>query len=124
MLIDVYTRQQAIKDGEQILATGDLAQIARDLGYKYPVYFTRSVQALIQRAVDNPGCHNDWSGVFHSLIWMSQKCIKFKTNDSVIFRCQILGAGRKKWFDFVMQCGATDIDNPLPALTLMLPEDV
>jgi hypothetical protein len=120
----VYTRQQAIDDGEQVLADGELAQIAKDLGYKYPVYFTRSVQALMQKAVDNPDFNNDLNGIFDSLMWMSQKCIKFKTSDSVIFRCQILGVGRRKWFDFVMQCGATDIDNPLPALTLMLPEDV
>jgi hypothetical protein len=37
-VIHSYTRREAIENGEQILASGELANIARSIGYKYPVY--------------------------------------------------------------------------------------
>lgn len=62
-LIYTYTRKQAIKDGEQVLLKGEKAELAKDI-YKYPVYLTRGITALIDKAVAHPKHHNDYLGVF------------------------------------------------------------
>lgn len=123
LIIDSYTRQDAIEDEAQFLATGELAKIARSQGYKYPVYYTRSVQFLIDRAVANSKSCNDWNGVFHDIFCMSKLTIIRRTDTSITFRCNITGTGRKSLHEFILQCGPTDIDNFSPAMTLMLPED-
>jgi hypothetical protein len=123
-IIHSYTRQDAIEDGGQFLATGELAKIVATAGFKLPVYYTAAVDALIQRAVDNPDAHNDKNGIFHDLMQMAFSVMKFNRNSSRIeFECIITGAGQRKCYEFILQIGATDIDNPAPALTLMLPED-
>jgi hypothetical protein len=123
-MIYAYTRQQAIENGSQILAADELAQIAEDTGFKLPIYLTRSVFNLIQQAVDHPKYCNDWNGVFHDLMNMAMLATRSNENtDSIKFPCIITGTGHQSRHTFIMCIGPTDIDNPVPALTLMLPGD-
>jgi hypothetical protein len=123
-LIFAYTRKQAIVDGEQFLADGELAQIAKDAGYKCPVYMTRSVHSLIEKAVNHPNWCNDWNGVFHDLMTLSRNLYVNVSPELRKFYCIITGTGRKRQHEFYMQCGPMDIDDPTPVLTLMMKDDL
>jgi hypothetical protein len=120
-IIYSYTRAQAIEDGEQMPLEGELATMAREL-YKYPVYLTRSVVSLVERAVAHPKWCNDWAGVVWDILWMSRHG-KSVAGDTQRFKVTITGTGRRRLYDMLIQCGPTDIDDPSPALTVMLPEE-
>ncbi len=122
-VIHSYTRQEAIEDGEQILASGELANIARSIGYKYPVYMTRGVFELIEKAVNNQKHCNDWNGVFNDLMTMSRHCAIAISPSCNQFVCIITGTGRVKQHTFYLEVGAMDINDPAPVMTLMLPDD-
>jgi hypothetical protein len=122
-VIHSYTRQEAIEDGEQILASGELANIARSIGYKYPVYMTRGVFELVEKAVNNQKHCNDWNGVFNDLMTMSRHCARAISPSCNQFVCIITGTGRVKTHTFYLEVGAMDINDPEPVMTLMLPND-
>lgn len=118
-----YTRRQALEDGEQIDASsGVLLEISRQ-HYKYPVYLTRSVWDLICQAVASPEHLNDLGGVFHDILWMSRHGQSLD-EATTRFKVIITGTGRRRYHTMIAQCGAIDIDNPAPCITLMLPEDL
>jgi hypothetical protein len=122
-VIYTYTRKEAIEDGKQILADGELARIAKSAGYKYPIYMTRGVFELIETAVKNERCHNDWNGVFTDLMTTSRYCASEVSPSYRQFTCIITGTGRKKKHTFYLEVGAMDIDDSAPVMTLMLPID-
>jgi hypothetical protein len=122
-VIHSYTRQEAIENGEQILASGELANIARSIGYKYPVYMTRGVFELVEKAVNNQKHCNDWNGVFSDLMTMSRHCARVISPSCNQFVCIITGTGRVKKHTFYLEVGAMDINDPEPVMTLMLPDD-
>jgi hypothetical protein len=119
-LIYAYTRKQAIEDGEQILLEGDLGKLAAE-HYKHPVYLTRAVWDVVERAVNNQKYCNDWECVIHDILWMSRR--NLGVGGSHLFQVIIRGAGRKQIYQMVIECGVTDIDNPMPCLTIMFRED-
>jgi hypothetical protein len=117
-VIHTYTRKEAIEDGGQVLVEGELATIARRT-YKYPMYMTRGVFELIETAVNNKKCHNDWNGVFKDLMITSRFCVVAANETCRKFTCIITGTGRKKKHTFYLEVGAMDIDDPAPVMTLM-----
>jgi hypothetical protein len=122
-VIYTYSRKEAIEDGEQILVDGELARIARAAGYRYPIYMTRGVFELIETAVKNERCHNDWNGVFGDVMTTSRYCARLVSPSCRQFICIITGTGRKRKHTFYLEVGAMDIDDPAPVMTLMLPID-
>ncbi len=122
--IYAYTRAQAIKDGYQMLLTDKDAQAVKEIGYKYPVYLTTTVIDLMNRAVKNDRWANDWDGILWDILWMSRRDSRPVNDYTSKFQVIINGAGRQKYYDLIIQCGPTDIDNPAPALTIMFPEEM
>jgi hypothetical protein len=121
-VIYAYTRKQAIADGYQVLLTDDHAKLARQAGWKYPVYLTRGVWDLIEQAVEAKKHCNDLSGVLWDVLFMA----RFGSNiseDTRAFTVIITGCGRKQNHLLYIQVGPTDIDDPTPAITIMLPYD-
>ncbi len=121
-LIDVYTRKQAIEDGEQVLLENASGALAKDI-YKYPVYLTSRIVALIDRAVAHPKHHNDYLGVLWDILYMSAKTGQRLDRQTTRFQVIITGTGRRKYHTMLAQCGPIDIDNPSPAITIMLSEE-
>ena len=119
-VISMYTRSQAIEDGEQVKLEGEQAAMARQL-YKYPVYLTNSVWTLVEKAVANKKHHNDLNGVLWDILWMSTRYRP--DGDTTWFRVTITGTGRKRLFTMIAKVGPTDYNDPSPAITIMLPED-
>ena len=118
-----YTRKQALADGSQTLLEGEHADMAKQAGWKYPVYLTQSVVTLINIAVDNPKCYNDFKGILWDILFMASLHAKACQGDTFRFKVIITGTGRKRNHIMVAKIGPTDFDNPEPAITIMFPED-
>jgi hypothetical protein len=121
-VIYAYTRKQAIEDGYQVLLIDDHAKLARQAGWKYPVYLTRGVWDLIKQAVESKKHCNDMSGVLWDVLFMARFGQDI-TEDTRAFNVIITGCGRKLKYLLYIQVGPTDIDDPTPAITIMMPED-
>ncbi len=124
-IIYTYSRQDAIADGEQTLISEIYPDDCRI--YKYPVYFTRKVMSLLVSS-------NDPGGIVWDICYMSVKSpSRIELSPSMVkFSVIIENAEIKP--DFVedgcpcytlfCQVGATDFDNPAPAVTVMFPEEI
>ncbi len=126
-LIYSDTRKQAIEDGEQVDANvGTLAEVTRQ-HFKYPVYMTRSVWAIMERACSpesNKRWGNDARGVWHDICTMAVRQMRqHPQGDRAFFQVIITGAGRTKLWEMLAVCGAVDIDDPRPCVCIMSPED-
>ena len=116
-----YSRAQAIEDGVLIdMMQEEFREISRS-HYKFPIAITAAVFAIMEKAVTNPRCSNDYKGVWHDMLWMS-RVMKRKVDEStILFRVKIKGTGHKSLFDFKMVCGPGD--NAKPVMTIMLPNE-
>jgi hypothetical protein len=123
-VIVAYTRAQAIEDGQQTLLTGELADTAREAGYRYPVYLTSTVFDVLERAEKNKKWCNDWKGLIWDLCWMSARTGRMIDEQTRQFVVTIKGAGRRSNYTFYAQCGPTDIDNAAPCITIMTREEM
>lgn len=120
-VISSYTRADAIQDGSLIDITANFPEISHQL-YKYPVACTSAVWAIVAAAVANKKHCNDFNGVVWDLLWMSQKGVVTKIDESQsIFRVIITGASSKRYYDFKIVCHGGDQAEPV--LTIMLPRE-
>lgn len=119
--ISTYSRAQAIEDGVLVDLMQDTMLPVAKQHYKYPIACTAAVFAIMQKAVENKRCFNDYAGVLHDMLWMSKVHFRAISDTTRIFRVKIVGAGRTKLFDFKMVCGPND--DMSPCLTIMLPEE-
>lgn len=116
-VISSYSRKQAIEDGVLVdLMQDKMAEVARQ-HYKYPIACTAAVWNIMQKAVENKRCCNDYAGVLHDMLWMSRVYKRHIDESTVIFRVMINGAGRKKVYDFKMVVGPGD--DMEPVITIM-----
>jgi hypothetical protein len=118
-----YSRKQAIADGGQVLLEGDHAQLVKEAGYKWPVYLTTGVFSLIELSCSNPKLCNDFQGVLWDILWMSRMNNRVLSETKRSFEVIISGTGRKRIHQMLITVGPTDIDNPAPCLTIMLPDE-
>ncbi len=122
-IIYTYTRKQAIEDGMQVKLENENAKLSKEAGYKHPVFITSGVLGLIETAVDNKKYCNDFTGVLWDILYMSRAVGKPVNDRMVKFDVIITGTGRQKTHTMYIECGAMDIDDPAPVLTIMLPEE-
>jgi Family of unknown function (DUF6573) len=116
-----YTRKNAIEDGQQIKLADDYAALARDAGWKYPVYLTSGVWGLIETAVASKRHCNDFTGVLWDILYMA-RFGRDVSPDTRAFKVIITGTRQRNHLLYA-QVGPTDIDDPAPAITIMLPEE-
>ena len=122
-IIYSYSRRQAIEDGYQFPLTGEHAAMARQAGWQHPVYLSGGVHDLIERAVANKRHCNDYDGVLWDILYMGARGARRVTSNKFHFQVVITGAGRKRNHVLKAEIGATDIDDPAPAITFSLPEE-
>jgi len=113
-----YTRAQAVADGVQV----DVTKTAQEAGIKFPMFLTRAVYEKYV-AVPEGVTGQDEAGRLWDLIWMTRFGILrarpgvqrlpvalYVRNDN----------HRAKLVKLIAQCGPLDIDDPAPAITVML----
>lgn len=122
-----YTRKDAVADGEQIKLEGEFAQIAADLGYKVPVYFTRLAWADSVKWDDKVTGHGqDERGRLHDVLFVMLLAIRAAGDRATIkSTVSVLQPdGRRAPVNLFCQIGPTDIDDPAAAITIMTSDDL
>ncbi len=123
-IIFEYTLDQALEDGVLVDANeGELAEVTRQ-HTKLKVYMTRALFDLIEKAVKNKRQCNDWKGVWHDVLWMSQAAVRRLSPDSPgLFQVIITGAGRKKLYTLKVAWGFAAPESAEPHLVYMMEDE-
>lgn len=120
-VIYAYTRRQAIADGFQV----DVSQTAQEAGIRFPVFITRTAfDAYVTVPPNVSG--QDEAGRLWDVVWMLKFAIRKAVSGQsrLPFALYVRNDNRAaKLVKLVAMCGALDIDDPQPAITIMLPDE-
>jgi hypothetical protein len=117
-IIYSYSREQAIEDGVLV----NLPEHITRQYFKFPVAITSSVWHLIEMAIDNLQHQNSLEGVLCDILWMSQRGITKRIDESQhLFQVIITGVGKKRNHTLKIMCHPGDQGEPV--LTVMMPEE-
>jgi hypothetical protein len=118
--IYTYTRAQAVADGLQV----EVTKTAAEAGIKFPVFLTRTVFDNFV-AVPPGVTGQDEAGRLWDLVWMLRfAIIRARPGCDrlpVALYVRNSDTNRPQLVKLVATCGPLDIDEPAPAITLMLP---
>src|SRR5262245_39225978 len=126
-VIYTYTRSQAIADGFQV----EVSKVAREAGIKFPVFLTR---AVYDNYVTVPAgiTGQDEAGRLWDIVWMTRfailkarpgqngKCGSHRLPVALYVRND---NQRARLIKLIATCGPLDIDDPQPAITIMMPNE-
>ena len=117
-----YTRSQAIADGFQI----EVTKTAQEAGIRFPVFLTRAVYDAYVTVP--PGVTGqDEAGRLWDAVWMLRfAIIRSKpgtTRLTVALYVRNSDNQPARLTKLIATAGALDIDDPAPAITLMLPDE-
>ena len=116
-----YTRAQAIADGFQV----DVTKTAQEAGIRFPMFLTRAVgEAYVAVPPDVTG--QDEAGRLWDIVWMTRFAIirSRKDGDRIPVALYFSRDGRtSRLIKLVAVCGPMDIDDPQPAITVMMPDE-
>jgi hypothetical protein len=116
-----YTRAQAVADGVQV----EVTKTAQEAGIRFPVFLTRTVyDAYVTVPPDVSG--QDEAGRLWDILWLLRFAIQ-RTSRGVQrlpFALYVRNNNRAaKLVKLIAQCGPLDIDDPAPAITVMMPDE-
>ena len=120
-VIYAYTRAQAVADGVQV----DVTKTAQEAGIRFPMFITRAVFDKFV-AVPEGVTGQDEAGRLWDVVWMTRFAILRSHGHTD--RCPVALYVRNdnraaKLVKLIAQCGPLDMDNPQPAITVMLPDE-
>jgi hypothetical protein len=120
-VIYAYTRKQAIADGFQV----EVTKTAQEAGIRFPVFITRTAfDAYVTVPPNVSG--QDEAGRLRDVVWMLKLAIRkaAQGQDRLPFALYVRNDNRAaKLVKLVAMCGSLDIDDPQPAITIMLPDE-
>lgn len=120
-IVYAYSRAQAIADGVQV----DVSETAKEAGIQFPVFLTRSVFDVYVTVPPGVTCQDE-PGRLWDLVWMLRFAIrKAKPGQARLpFALYVRIDNRAPLLVKLSAiCGPLDIDNPQPAITVMLPDE-
>ena len=116
-----YTRAQAVADGVQV----EVTKTAQEAGIRFPVFLTRTVfDAYV--AVPPNVSGQDEAGRLWDIVWMTRFAIlRAKPGvDRIPVALYVRNDNRAaKLIKLVAVAGPLDIDDPQPAITVMMPDE-
>jgi hypothetical protein len=122
-----YTRKQAVADGVQV----DVTKTAQEAGIKFPVFLTRAVFDSFV-AVPDGVTGQDEAGRLWDIVWMTRFAIlRSRGHTKAGAACTRLPVAlyvrndnhAPRLVKLIAQCGPLDMDDPQPAITVMLPDE-
>jgi hypothetical protein len=120
-VIYAYTRAQAVADGVQV----DVTKTAQEAGIKFPMFLTHAVyDAYVTVPPDVTG--QDEAGRLWDVVWMTRFAIlrAHGHTDRVLVALYVRNDNtRAKLVKIIAQCGPLDMDDPQPAITVMMPDE-
>jgi len=117
-----YTRKQAVADGVQV----EVTKTAQEAGIKFPVFLTRTVfDAYV--AVPEGVTAQDEAGRLWDVVWMLRFAILRSRSgqERIPVGLYVKNADNRpaRLVKLIAQCGPLDIDDPQPAITVMMPDE-
>ena len=120
-VVYAYTRAQAVADGVQV----EVTKTAQEAGIKFPVFITRTVYDSYVTVP--PGVNaQDEAGRLWDIVWMLGFAIRKAGNHSsrMPFALYVRNDNRRpKLIKLIATCGPLDMDDPQPAITVMMPDE-
>ena|ERR1017187_5019961 len=120
-VIYAYTRAQAIADGVQM----EVSTVAAEAGIKFPVFLTRSVfDAFVTVPPNVSG--QDEAGRLWDIVWMLRFAIgkAAQGRNRLPFALYVRNDNRApRLIKLIATCGPLDMNDPQPAITVMLPDE-
>jgi hypothetical protein len=120
-IIYAYTRKQALADGVQV----DVTTTAQEAGIKFPFFLTRAVfDAYV--AVPPDVTAQDEAGRLWDIVWMTRFAIlrSHGHTDRLPVALYVRNDNhRAKLVKLIAVCGPLDMDDPQPAITVMMPDE-
>ena len=120
-VIYAYTRKQAVADGVQV----DVTKTAQEAGIKFPMYLTRAVFDKYV-AVPEGVSGQDEAGRLWDVVWMTRfAIIRARPGcDRIPVAFYVRNDNRAaRLVKLIATCGPLDMDDPAPAITLMMPDE-
>ena len=116
-----YTRSQAVADGFQV----EVSKIAREAGITFPVFLTR---AVYDNYVTVPASvvGQDEAGRLWDIVWMLRFAIRKAQPNQTRLPVALYVRNdnqRARLIKLIATCGPLDIDDPQPAITVMMPDE-
>ena len=116
-----YTRAQAVADGVQI----EVTKTAAEAGIKFPVFLTRT--AFDAYVAVPPGVTGqDEAGRLWDIVWMLRFAILRSRPgaDRLPVALYVRNDNRAaRLIKLIATCGPLDLDDPQPAITVMMPDE-
>jgi hypothetical protein len=126
-IVYAYTRSQAVADGVQV----DVTKTAQEAGIKFPMFLTRAVwDAYV--AVPEGVTAQDEAGRLWDVVWMTRfGILRHSTLNSQPSTSRRIPVAlyvrndnhRAKLVKLIATCGPLDMDDPQPAITVMMPDE-
>lgn len=120
-IIYSYTRAQALADGVQV----DVSKTATEAGIRFPVFLTRTVfNAYVTVPPNVEG--QDEDGRLWDIVWMLRFAIQRSRPgcDRLPVALYVCNDNRApRLVKLIAMCGPLDIDDPRPAITVMMPDE-
>jgi len=116
-----YTRAQAVADGVQV----EVTKVAQEAGIKHPMFLTRAVYDSFV-TVPEGVTGQDEAGRLWDVVWMTRFAImrSHGHTDRLPVALYVRNNNRAaKLVKLIATCGALDIDDPAPAITVMMPDE-
>ena len=120
-IIYSYTRAQAVADGVQV----EVTKTAAEAGIKFPVFLTRTVFDTYV-AVPSNVTGQDEAGRLWDIVWMLRFAILRSRPgaDRLPVALYVRNDNRRATLiKLIATCGPLDIDDPQPAITVMMPDE-
>ena len=120
-VIYAYTRSQAVTDGVQV----EVTKTAQEAGIKFPMFLTRAVFDNYV-AVPEGVTGQDEAGRLWDLVWLTRFAVlrSHGHTDRLPVALYVRNDNhRAKLVKLIAVCSALDIDDPQPALTLMMADE-
>ena len=117
-----YTRAQAVADGVQV----EVTKTANEAGIKFPVFLTRTVfDAYVEVP---PGVTaQDEAGRLWDIVWMLRFAILRSRPGAdripVALYVRQSNTKRPQLIKLIATCGPLDLDDPQPAITVMMQDE-
>ena len=116
-----YTRAQAVADGMQV----EVTKTAKEAGIRFPVFLTRTVYDAFVTVP--PGVTaQDEAGRLWDIVWMLRFAVLRSRagQDRIPVALYVRNDNhRAKLIKLIATCGPLDMDDPQPAITVMLPDE-
>lgn len=120
-VIFAHTRAHPLADGVQV----DVTETAKEAGFRFPVFLTRAAFDAYVTVPDGVECQDE-AGRLWDILWMLLNAIRRSQGDAQVipFQLYVRNDNRKaRLVSLVAECGPRDIDDPSPAITVMLPDE-